>query len=62
MGIIGVVKEIFKAKPKGVDRRKIDKKDIIALISAIVITLIVLVIMWFIPATQSFVKGILFMD
>lgn len=62
MGIIGVIKEVFKAKPKGVDKRKIDKKDIIALVLAIVITLIVLVIMWFIPGTQSFVKGILFMD
>lgn len=62
MGIIGVIKEVFRAKPKGVDKRKIDRKDIIALVAAIVITLIILVIMWFIPATQSFVKGILFMD
>ena len=62
MGIIDVIKEIFKAKPNKIDKRKIDKKDIIALVIAIVITLIVLVIMWFIPATQGFVKGILFME
>lgn len=62
MGIIGVIKEVFKAKPKEIDKKKIDKKDIIALVAAIVITLIILVIMWFIPATKSFVKGILFMD
>lgn len=62
MGIIDVIKEIFKAKPNKIDKRKIDKKDIIALVIAIVITLIILVIMWFIPATQGFVKGILFME
>ena len=62
MGIIDVIKEIFKAKPNKIDKRKIDKKDIIALVIAIVITLIVLIIMWFIPATQGFVKGILFME
>ncbi len=62
MGIIDVIKEIFKAKPNRIDKRKIDKKDITALVIAIVITLIILVIMWFIPATQGFVKGILFME
>ena len=62
MGIIDVIKEIFKAKPNRIDKRKIDKKDITALVVAIVITLIVLIIMWFIPATQGFVKGILFME
>ena len=41
MGIIDVIKEIFKAKPNKIDKRKIDKKDIIALVIAIVIAVII---------------------
>ena len=62
MGIIDVLKEVFKHKPDFKDKKKLDQKDIQAMIITAVIVIIVGIIMWFVPATNTFMRQLFFMS
>lgn len=62
MGIFDVLKEIFKNKPDFSEKKKLDKKDIQAMIITAVIVIILGIVMWFVPATNTFMRQLFFMS
>lgn len=59
-GIISIVKELIKNKPKREEVKEITKKDLVALGLTVVVILIIGVILWFIPFTNSWIRELLF--
>lgn len=58
MGIVDVIKSIFKPRHVG-EKRRIKREDMIAAGLAILITVIICVIMWFVPATHGFIRSLI---
>ena len=59
MGLLGVTRALFKNKPKIKNIKEIKREDYIAAGLTLLIMLILGVILWFIPATNGFVRSIL---
>ena len=55
-GIIDLLKEIIKVRPKKVEREKISKLDLIAFGLTIVILIIIGIALWFIPFTNAWMR------
>ena len=58
MSMVDLIKEIFKKRKKG-ERTEIKKEDKIAALLTLIIVVILGVILWFIPATNSFIRDII---
>ena len=58
-GILGVTKALFQNRPKFKNIRDIKREDYIAAGLTLLIMLILGVILWFIPATNGFVRSVL---
>lgn len=57
-GILGVTKAIFQNRPK-INIKDLKKEDYIAAGLTIITMVILLIILWFIPVTNSFVKNMM---
>lgn len=58
--LIELVKQIISNRPKIEEKRQINQKDMLALGLTIVIMLILGIILWFIPFTNSWIRDMLF--
>ena len=58
MAMIDLLKTIFRERPKG-EKRKIQREDKIAAILTFIIVVIIGVVMWFIPATNGFIRSLI---
>ena len=58
-GILGITKELYKNRPKLKNIKDLQKEDYIAVGLTAVIMIIILVILWFIPFTNTFIKDML---
>ena len=58
MSMLDLIKEIFKKRKKG-ERKPIKREDKIAALLTLIIVVILGVILWFIPATNSFIRDII---
>ena len=58
--IVGLLKEIFKNKPKGIQLNKITKIDVVAVVLTILILIILGIILWFIPFTNGWMRHLIF--
>lgn len=58
-GILSITKILLKNKPKFKDIRDLKKEDYIAAGLTVVIVLIVGIVLWFIPQTNGFIKGMI---
>ena len=54
---IEILKEVFKKKPKKLDLKNLKREDWISISLTIVIMIILCVILWFIPFTNSFIRS-----
>ncbi len=59
-GIIELLKELYKNKPKREEFKDITQKDIIALVLTIVVVIIIGIILWQIPFTKGWMHELLF--
>ena len=59
-GLVELCKEIYKSKPKREEFKRNTKKDILALVLAIIGVIIIGIILWFIPFTNSWMRELLF--
>ena len=59
-GIIEVVKELYKNKPKRDEFKEVTKKDILALVLTIIIIILIGIALWFIPFTNGWMRELLF--
>lgn len=58
-GILDITRVLFQNKPKIKDIRNLKKEDYIAVGLTAVIMIILLIVLWFIPATNGFIKSML---
>ena len=58
MSMVDLIKEIFKKRKKG-EHREIKKEDKIAALLTLIIVIVLGVILWFIPATNGFIRDII---
>ena len=59
-GIIALLKELYKNKPKREEFKEVTKKDILALILTIAVVIIIGIILWQIPFTNGWMHELLF--
>ena len=59
-GIIDLVQEMWKNKPQGIEKRKMNQKDWLAVGLTIITVIIIGVILWFIPFTNGWMRQLLF--
>lgn len=59
--ILAIIKRLLKDTPDVKNIKRFNKKDIGTFIIALVIVLIICVILWFIPFTNSFIRNIFFL-
>lgn len=59
--IIELTKRLIADRPRLDKKKKIDKKDIIAVILTIICMLAIGAILWFVPFTHEFMKNFLFL-
>ncbi len=59
-GIIELIKELYKNKPKREEIKELTKKDFIAVILTIIVLIIIGIILWFIPFTNGWMRELLF--
>lgn len=59
-GVIELTKELYKDKPKRDELKKITLKDIIAIIMTIIVIILIGMVLWFIPFTNSWMREFLF--
>ena len=59
-GLVELCKEIYISKPKREEFKRNTKKDILALVLAIIGVIIIGIILWFIPFTNSWMRELLF--
>lgn len=60
LGLIELLKELYKNKPKRNEFKEITKKDIIALVLTIVVIILIGIILWYIPFTNGWMRELLF--
>ena len=58
-GLVELTKEIFKNRPKR-EKKAITKIDVVAVILTIMATIILGIILWFIPFTNGWMRELLF--
>ena len=58
-GVMSIPKMLFKEKPKLKDIRELKKEDYVAIGLTAVIVIIVGIILWFIPQTNSFIRDMM---
>ncbi len=59
-GLITLVKELYKNKPKREELKEVTKRDILALILTIIIVISIGIALWFIPFTNGWMRELLF--
>lgn len=59
-GIIELVQELYKNKPKREEMKEMTKKDVTALLLTIVVVVLIGVILWFVPFTNAWMRELLF--
>ena len=59
-GIIDLVQEIWKNKPQGIEKKKMNQKDWLAIGLTIIAVMIIGVLLWFIPFTNGWMRQLLF--
>ena len=59
-GIIDLVQEIWKNKPQGIEKKKMNQKDWLAIGLTIIAVIIIGVLLWFIPFTNGWMRQLLF--
>ena len=59
MSIVDIVKEIFKRRNKKGEKREINKEDKLAAIITLVIVIVLGIALWFIPATNGFMRSLI---
>lgn len=59
-GIIDLVQEMWKNKPQGIEKRKMNQKDWLAIGLTIIAVLIIGILLWFIPFTNGWMRQLLF--
>lgn len=58
--IIGIVKELYKNRPKKHKHKEITKIDVISVVLTIIVVILIGVILWFIPFTNGWMRELLF--
>lgn len=58
MAIVDILKEIFKQRTRKNGSRKLKKEDKIAAVLTVIIMLTLGIILWFIPATNGFIRSL----
>lgn len=58
-GLLGITKELYKNRPKFKNIKDLQKEDYVAAGLTAIVMIIILVILWFIPFTNSFIKDML---
>lgn len=58
-GLLGITKELYKNRPKFKNIKDLQREDYIAAGITAVIMIVILVALWFIPFTNSFIKDML---
>lgn len=61
-GLADVTKEVFSNVPKLNKKPQFTKKGVLAFLAAVAIVVAVIVILWFIPFTNGFIKSFLLLD
>lgn len=59
-GMIELLKELYKNKPKREEFKEMTKKDILAIILTIIIVIAIGIILWYIPFTNGWMRELLF--
>ena len=59
-GIIDLVQEMWKNKPQGIEKRKMNQKDWLAIGLTIIAVLVIGILLWFIPFTNGWMRQLLF--
>ena len=59
MSMVDLVKEIFRKRDKNKGPREIKKEDKIAAVITLIIVIVLGVILWFIPATNGFMRSLI---
>ncbi len=59
MSIVDLTKEIFKKRERKEGKRKIQREDKIAAGLTLLIVLVIGIILWFIPATNGFIRSLI---
>ena len=58
-GLLGITKELYKNRPKFKNIKDLQKEDYIAAGLTAVVMIVILILLWFIPFTNSFIKDML---
>lgn len=58
--LVELTKEIYRNRPERKEKRKLDKKDVEAIVLTIIVVIIIGVILWFIPFTNGWMRELLF--
>ena len=59
MGLVDLVQQIFKNRPNGKGIKNLKREDFVAAVLTIVITIIIGIILWFVPATNGFIRSLI---
>lgn len=59
MGMIDLLQEIFKNKPKGKGIKNLKREDWIAAGLTLVLVIVIGIILWFVPATNGFIRSLI---
>ena len=59
-GIIDLVQEMWKNKPQGIEKKKMNQKDWLAIGLTIIAVLVIGILLWFIPFTNGWMRQLLF--
>ena len=59
MSMVDLLKEIFKKRNKSEGTKKIQKEDKIAAVLTLIIVIVIGIILWFIPATNVFIRSLI---
>ena len=58
-GLLGITKELYKNRPKFKNIKDLQREDYIAAGLTAIIMIVILIVLWFIPFTNSFIKDML---
>lgn len=59
MSMVDLIKEIFRKRDMNKEPRKLQKEDKMAAIITLIIVIIIGLILWFIPATNGFIRSLI---
>ena len=58
-GLVYLAKQLFRNKPKMQDMKNLQREDFIAAGITLVIVIVLGIILWFVPATNSFIRSLI---